>query len=132
MPYQVVVNDFSKANADKIVAEINAAKGTPQRNVSPILCLVFANLTDMIAPGPGSAIANYDNVVEGKKIVQQAVDKFGTVHILVNNAGILRDKSFKAMTDKEFDDVQNVGIASSIGVASEDPVLTCSSSRSLL
>ncbi len=40
---------------------------------------------------------------EGEKIVQVALEKFGGVHILVANAGILRDKSFTAMTEQEWD-----------------------------
>jgi multifunctional beta-oxidation protein len=42
-------------------------------------------------------------VAEGDKIIAQAVKAFGTVHILINNAGILRDKAFKNMTDQDWD-----------------------------
>ena len=34
-----------------------------------------------------------------------ALDRFGTVHVLIANAGILRDKSFTAMSEKEWDQV---------------------------
>lgn len=37
--------------------------------------------------------------------MQAALDAFGGVHVLIANAGILRDKSFTAMTEKEWDDV---------------------------
>ena len=45
----------------------------------------------------GEAVASYDSVATvegGQRIIQTAVDAFGTVDIVVNNAGILRDKSF--------------------------------------
>lgn len=34
-----------------------------------------------------------------------ALEKFGAIHVLIANAGILRDKSFTAMTEKEWDQV---------------------------
>ena len=40
--------------------------------------------------------------------MEQAINKWGRVDILINNAGILRDKSFKAMSDAEFDLIQEV------------------------
>ena len=49
----------------------------------------------------GEAVANNDSVSTpegGKAIVQTAVDAFGTVDIVINNAGILRDKSFNNLT----------------------------------
>lgn len=91
---KVVVNDpggavdgkgGNHAAADKVVAEIKAAGG--------------------------SAVANYDSVAEPKSaanIVKTAVDTFGTVDIVVNNAGVLRDKTFHNMTVDDFDFVVKV------------------------
>jgi NAD(P)-dependent dehydrogenase (short-subunit alcohol dehydrogenase family) len=90
---KVVVNDLggngdgtgSGDAADVVVAEIRAAGGV--------------------------AIANKASVAsrEGaKSIIDDAVNAFGTVHILVNNAGILRDKSFKNMSLDDWDIVMNV------------------------
>ncbi|MGE0421247.1 MAG: SDR family oxidoreductase [Reyranellaceae bacterium] len=91
---KVVVNDPGGARdgrggdhaaADKVVAEIKAAGG--------------------------QAVPNYDSVADkagAKNIVQTAVDAFGTLDIVVNNAGILRDKSFPNMTMEDFDFVVQV------------------------
>ncbi|KAJ1823050.1 hypothetical protein LPJ56_003033 [Coemansia sp. RSA 2599] len=56
----------------------------------------------------GEAVADYSNVLEGEKIVETAMKAYGRIDIIINNAGILRDKSFKSMTDKDWDDVLNV------------------------
>src|SRR5215510_1522639 len=78
---KVVVNDLgggmhgggkSSAAADKVVEEIKAAGG--------------------------DAVANYDSVEDGAKIVQSALDHFKRLDIVVNNAGILRDTTFHKMT----------------------------------
>lgn len=42
---------------------------------------------------------------DGDEIVKIALDRFGAVHVLIANAGILRDKSFTAMSEKEWDQV---------------------------
>ncbi|KAJ9579803.1 hypothetical protein L9F63_004549, partial [Diploptera punctata] len=56
----------------------------------------------------GTAVANYDSVVEGEKIVQTALDAFGRVDIVVNNAGILRDKSFARISNSDWDLIHDV------------------------
>ena len=91
---KVVVNDpggavdgkgGDHAAADKVVAEIKAAGG--------------------------QAVPNYDSVADPKtaaNIVKTAVDAFGTIDIVVNNAGVLRDKTFHNMTVEDFDFVVKV------------------------
>ena len=74
---RVVVNDLAGDSepAATVVEEINAAGGT--------------------------AIANHDNIATaegGERIVQHALDEFGSLAIVVNNAGILRDKAFHNLT----------------------------------
>ena len=59
----------------------------------------------------GEAVANYDSVSTeegGASIIQSAVDAFGTVDIVINNAGILRDKSFANMEIGEIEAVLDV------------------------
>ncbi len=59
----------------------------------------------------GEAIANYDSVATlegGEAIVKSAVEKLGGIHILVNNAGFLRDKSSWTMSEEEFEAVVKV------------------------
>ncbi len=88
---KVVVNDLggtatgggkSSAAADKVVAEIKAAGG--------------------------EAVANYDSVEDGGKIVQSALDHFKRIDIVVNNAGILRDTTFHKMTQEDWDLIYRV------------------------
>ena len=68
-------------------------------------------VVDEIRAAGGEAVANKDSVSDregAKRIVETAVKEYGTVDILINNAGILRDKSFKKMTLDEWDLVINV------------------------
>lgn len=64
-----------------------------------------------IHAGGGEAVANDDDVANwdgGRRLVEQAIDAFGDLHVLVNNAGILRDRALVNMTEEEWDDVISV------------------------
>jgi 3-hydroxyacyl-CoA dehydrogenase/3a,7a,12a-trihydroxy-5b-cholest-24-enoyl-CoA hydratase len=74
----------SSAAADKVVEEIKAAGG--------------------------DAVANYDSVEDGAKIVQAALDTWKRLDIVVNNAGILRDASFQKMTQEDWDLIYRVHV----------------------
>lgn len=50
-------------------------------------------VVEEITKAGGEAIANYNSNTEGDKIIQQVIDKWGRVDVVINNAGILRDKS---------------------------------------
>jgi NAD(P)-dependent dehydrogenase (short-subunit alcohol dehydrogenase family) len=68
-------------------------------------------VVDEIRESGGEAVASYDSVATrdgGAAIVQTAVDSFGAVDIVINNAGILRDKSFANMTLDEVEAVLDV------------------------
>ncbi|KAF8962770.1 multifunctional beta-oxidation protein [Flammula alnicola] len=78
----VVVNDFNAAAAQKVV--------------------------DQIVKAGGKAVINTSSVSDGAAVIKSAVDAFGTVTILINNAGILRDRGFKNMSDKEWDQITEV------------------------
>jgi NAD(P)-dependent dehydrogenase (short-subunit alcohol dehydrogenase family)/acyl dehydratase len=57
----------------------------------------------------GEAVANFDNVAQnGENIVKTAIDAFGRLDILINNAGILRDKSLIKMENEDWNSVLNV------------------------
>jgi NAD(P)-dependent dehydrogenase (short-subunit alcohol dehydrogenase family) len=68
-------------------------------------------VVDEIKEQGGEAVANVDNVADwdgAKRLIDTAVNTFGTLHVLVNNAGILRDRVLVNMTEAEWDAVIHV------------------------
>ncbi len=64
-----------------------------------------------IRAGGGEAVSSTDDVADwhgGRRLVETAVSTFGELHVLVNNAGILRDRFLVNMTEQEWDDVVRV------------------------
>jgi NAD(P)-dependent dehydrogenase (short-subunit alcohol dehydrogenase family) len=77
-------------------------------------------VVDEIKEAGGDAVASYDSVATregGAAIVQAALDSFGGVDIVINNAGILRDKSFANMTLDEVDAVLDVHLGGAFHVS---------------
>lgn len=68
-------------------------------------------VVDEIKDLGGEAVANTDSVSDfdgAARLVQTAIETFGDLHVLVNNAGILRDRVLVNMTSEEWDAVINV------------------------
>ncbi|ULX50967.1 short-chain dehydrogenase [Cupriavidus taiwanensis] len=81
----VVVNDIRRDAAEAVCAEIRAAGG--------------------------SALASDDDITQlatAQRIIDAAVEAYGEVHVLVNNAGICRDRMFVSLTEADWDDVMRV------------------------
>jgi len=76
-------------------------------------------VVEEIKKAGGEAIPNYDDVSKasgGESLVQSAIEKFGKVDILINNAGILRDKTFIKMEEENWDAVLNVHLKGAYNV----------------
>ncbi len=96
---------FAKHGAKVVVNDLGGSTQGEGSNSDAALKVV-----EEIKAAGGTAVANPDNVIDGEKIVQCAMDNFGRVDVVVNNAGILRDKSFAKMTDADWDLVYRVHV----------------------
>ena len=96
---------FAALGARVVVNDLGTSPLGEGGNTAPAQQVV----DEIIAAG-GEAVANYDSVLDGDKIIQAALDNFGRIDVLVNNAGILRDKSFHKMTEEDWDMIYNVHV----------------------
>ncbi|KAH6607705.1 peroxisomal hydratase-dehydrogenase-epimerase [Trichoderma cornu-damae] len=67
-------------------------------------------VVDEIIKAGGKAVANYDSVENGDRIIETAIQSFGRIDVLINNAGILRDAAFKSLKDQDWDMVIKVHV----------------------
>lgn len=100
---RVIVNDLGGA------ADGAGADATPAQEV-----------VDEITAAGGEAVANFGNVAkpeDAKAMYEQAMDQFGAIDVVVNNAGILRDVIFHKMTEADWDSVIAVHLKGSFNMA---------------
>ena len=97
---------FAAEGAKVVVNDLGGSTDGAGADTSPAQQVV-----DEIVAAGGSAIANFDDVADwdgARSMVEQAVDTFGDLHVLVNNAGILRDRMLVNMSAEEWDAVIRV------------------------
>src|SRR3954467_4842174 len=97
---------LAKEGAKVVVNDLGGSVGGEGADKRPA-----EEVSEVIRNAGGEAVANYDDVADwngAKNLIQQAVDSFGKLDVLVNNAGILRDGMLFKMTEADFDAVIRV------------------------
>ena len=97
---------FAAEGANVVVNDIGTSLGGEGRDTSAADGVV----AEIKAAG-GNAIANYEDITDwdaAKRIVDAAVAAFGDLHVVVNNAGIVRDRMFVSATLEEWDATMHV------------------------
>jgi len=97
---------FGAEGANVVVNDIGASLGGEGRDTSAADAVV-----EEIRAAGGKAIANHEDITDwdaAKRIVDAALDAFGDLHVVVNNAGIVRDRMFVSATVEEWDATMHV------------------------
>jgi NAD(P)-dependent dehydrogenase (short-subunit alcohol dehydrogenase family) len=97
---------FAAEGAKVVVNDLGSSIDGAGKDVTPAQQVV-----DEITAAGGEAVANGDDVADwegARRLIDQAVETFGGLHVLVNNAGILRDRMLVNTTEQEWDDVVKV------------------------
>ena len=103
---RAIAKQAAAAGARVVVADIAVAKLDDGSTRS-----VAESVVEEIVALGGKAVASTEDISESaaaSRIVEQAVDTYGRIDCVVNNAGILRDRMFFNMDDAEWDAVVNV------------------------
>src|SRR4051812_28877808 len=106
---------FAREGAKVVVNDIGVSRSGEGTDKGPAQQVV-----DEITAAGGEAVANTDDISSwdgAERIVQQAIDTFGGLDVVVNNAGILRDRMLVNMTEAEWDAVIKVHLKGTFGVA---------------
>jgi NAD(P)-dependent dehydrogenase (short-subunit alcohol dehydrogenase family) len=107
--------EFARQGAKVVVNDLGAAPDGGGRSTGPA-----GEVVDEIRAIGGEAVANGDDVSDWKgaeSLVRSAVEAFGRLDVLVNNAGILRDRMLVNMTEAEWDAVIQVHLKGTFGPA---------------
>jgi NAD(P)-dependent dehydrogenase (short-subunit alcohol dehydrogenase family) len=107
--------EFARQGAKLVVNDLGAEVDGSGSSTGPA-----GEVVDEIRTAGGEAVANGDNVADWKgaeRLVRTAVDTYGRLDVLVNNAGILRDRMLVNMTEDEWDSVINVHLKGTFGPA---------------
>jgi len=99
-----------------VVNDLGGSEGGEGADAAPA-----QEVVDAIVTAGGQAVANTDSVADAgaaQAMVAQAIDTFGTLDCVVNNAGILRDAIFHKMSEHAWDSVINVHLKGSFNVSS--------------
>lgn len=97
---------FAAEGANVVVNDIGTSLGGEGRDTS-----AADSVVEEIRAAGGQAIANYEDVTDwdaAKRIVDAAIEAFGDLHVVVNNAGIVRDRMFVSATPEEWDATMHV------------------------
>ena len=113
---RVYALELARRGAKVVVNDLGGGRdGSGEGSSSPA-----DKVVDEIKASGGDAVANYDSVATaegGENIVKSALAAFGTVDILINNAGILRDKSFLKMEPENWQIVLDVHLNGAYNVS---------------
>lgn len=107
--------ELAKRGAKVVVNDLGGARDGSGKGSSS----AADKVVEEIKKAGGEAVANYDNVATakgGENIVKSALKAFGKVDIVINNAGILRDKSFLKMEPENWDAVMAVHLQGAYNV----------------